>query len=460
MRKLITLAILTLLLAGCGGDSSPSPASPSPATPLASLAPAGSQPPTADPAALFKAMQTRMDSLTTYYVDAQASHKKPANTTATDVKAIHGWIVPPASGDLNITYVGGEQREYLTVGSRTYQKIAADRWQPSEAQTGANPATANIWRSFSDKAKLESLPGETVNGKPSHRLRLSSGEDSFSLWIDSDNNLLKVEGTTTDLQASFNYSRFNEPFKLTEPSGNQVVAPTATDPSAGSGPPPASLVTDSAATTLAPVLAGRTPIPAATLAAELGVDGVADALVDARGLRENGITKGNPQASVVIVEFSDFQCPACKAAFDDALPQVIKTYVDSGQALLVYHPYPLESVHPKARSAANAALCANEQGQFWPYHDRLFQKRQEWVEGQEDSFYALYASSLGLDLVRFKQCYSSKRFDSTIEQSLKLGNAAGLQGTPFFVINSYTLTGAYPFPGFQRLIEAAQQAAQ
>lgn len=458
MRKLITLAILTLLLAGCGGDSST--ASPSPATPLASTASAGSQPTVADPNALLKAMQTRMDSLTTYYVDAQASHKKPANMTASDVKAIHGWIVPPGSGDLNITYVSGEQREYLTVGSRTYQKIAADRWQPSEAQTGANPAMSNIWRSFSDKAKVESLPGETLNGKPSRRLRLSTGEGSFSLWIDSDNNLLKVEGTTSDLQASFNYSRFNEPFKLTEPSGNQVVAPTVTDPSEGTTPPPASVITDGAAVAVTPVLAGRTPIPAATLAAELGVDGVADALLDARQLRKNGITKGNPQASVVIVEFSDFQCPACKAAFDDALPQVIKSYVDSGQALLVYHPYPLESVHPKARSAANAALCANEQGQFWPYHDRLFQNRQEWVEGQEDSFYALYATNLGLDLAKFKQCYSSKRFDSTIEQSLKLGNAAGLQGTPFFVINSYTLTGAYPFPGFQRLIEAAQQAVQ
>ena len=82
--------------------------------------------------------------------------------------------------------------------------------------------------------------------------------------------------------------------------------------------------------------------------------------------------KGNQNAPVTIVEFSDFQCPFCKKSFDQTEQQLLTEYVDSGKAKFVYRDLPLESLHPNARSAALAAECADEQGTFWDFHDKLF----------------------------------------------------------------------------------------
>ena len=90
-------------------------------------------------------------------------------------------------------------------------------------------------------------------------------------------------------------------------------------------------------------------------------------------------TLGKKDAPIVMLEFSDFQCPFCEKFFSGAEPQIIKDYVDTGKVLFVYKDFPLKQIHPMAQKAAEAANCANEQGKFWQYHDKLFSKQIEWA---------------------------------------------------------------------------------
>lgn len=87
---------------------------------------------------------------------------------------------------------------------------------------------------------------------------------------------------------------------------------------------------------------------------------------------------GQQNAKVTIVEFSDFQCPFCKAFFDDTLSQLKKDYIDTGKAKMAYRHFPLSSIHKNAQKAGEASECANEQGKFWQYHDLIFQTQETW----------------------------------------------------------------------------------
>lgn len=90
-------------------------------------------------------------------------------------------------------------------------------------------------------------------------------------------------------------------------------------------------------------------------------------------------TLGKKDAPVIMIEFSDFQCPFCGRFWKDTLPQIKKDYVDTGKVLFVYKDFPLRQIHPLAQKAAEAANCAAEQGKFWEYHDALFGKQIEWA---------------------------------------------------------------------------------
>ena len=87
--------------------------------------------------------------------------------------------------------------------------------------------------------------------------------------------------------------------------------------------------------------------------------------------------KGNSNAPVTIIEFSDFQCPFCSRFFQQTLPQIEKDYIDTGKVKFVYRDLPLDNLHPNARPAHIAAECADEQGKFWDYHDVLFEKQSD-----------------------------------------------------------------------------------
>jgi protein-disulfide isomerase len=179
---------------------------------------------------------------------------------------------------------------------------------------------------------------------------------------------------------------------------------------------------------------------------------------------DGALTLGKQDAAVAVVEFADFQCPFCKRHFDDSFTQIKQEYVDSGKIKYVYKNYPLE-MHPNAQPAANAAECANEQGKFWEYHDKLFATQTEW-EGQESAnataTFKQYAADLGLNAAQFNSCLDSDKYQSQIDKETQEGSSYGVSGTPAFFIGNdkagYTpVQGAKPYTTFKQAIDQAIQ---
>ena len=154
---------------------------------------------------------------------------------------------------------------------------------------------------------------------------------------------------------------------------------------------------------------------------------------------------GPSSAPIELVEFSDFQCPFCYRAHP-TVKQVLSTY--GSKIRFVYRNYPLPN-HPNARPAAEAAQCANDQGQFWAYHDRLFADQTKL--GNDDL--KASAAALGLDAGRFNACFDSHKYKARVDTDLQAGNEAGVNGTPAFFINGRSLSGAQPFEAFKRVID-------
>ncbi len=165
--------------------------------------------------------------------------------------------------------------------------------------------------------------------------------------------------------------------------------------------------------------------------------------------------KGDPNAPVVIVEYSDYQCPFCQRHFAQVLPQ-LQPYIDDGTVLYVFKDFPLTSIHPQAPKAAEAARCAGDQDAYWSMHDLLFQNQQQW-SGQATAvnIFKGYAGQLGLNQAAFDQCLDSNQHAAVVEANLQEGVGYGVRGTPAFFINRTLLPGAYPIEAFQQLIEEA-----
>ena len=168
-----------------------------------------------------------------------------------------------------------------------------------------------------------------------------------------------------------------------------------------------------------------------------------------------GQTKGAPTAPVIMEEFSDFQCSYCGKFSRETLPRLTKAYVDTGMVRLIYRHYAI--LGPDSEAAAEASACAGAQGQFWPYHDRLFaaQGRSAFTEKN----LLRLAHELSLDLTAYAACLGSGRFRSQVRAETNAAMALGLRGTPGFVINGRPLVGALPFDVFQSVIEEALATA-
>lgn len=163
--------------------------------------------------------------------------------------------------------------------------------------------------------------------------------------------------------------------------------------------------------------------------------------------------KGEENAKVTIVEFSDFECPFCANFYKDTLPQIQSEYIDKGLVKLDYRHYPL-SFHPQAKPLGIAAECANEQGMFWQMHDKIF---DENVAGALTSAnadtYKEWAGEIGLDTASFNSCYDAGRGGDTVDADFTLGSEVGVSGTPTFYINGRQLVGAQPFASFKAIID-------
>jgi protein-disulfide isomerase len=156
--------------------------------------------------------------------------------------------------------------------------------------------------------------------------------------------------------------------------------------------------------------------------------------------------KGPATAPVTLIEFSDFQCPFCSRV-NPTLKEIEEQY--KGKIKIAFRNLPLP-FHDKAHLAAEAALAANEQGKFWPMHDKLFANQQALDRPALDK----YAQDLGLNMSKFKAALDSGKFKDKVDQDAKEGAAIGATGTPTFFINGTRLVGAQPADKFKSVIDA------
>jgi len=175
--------------------------------------------------------------------------------------------------------------------------------------------------------------------------------------------------------------------------------------------------------------------------------------------------RGNQNARVVLIEFSDYQCPFCGRFYRDTLPQVEKEYIGAGKIKYVFNHLPLDDLHPVAFKAAQAVECAGDQGKFWDLHGRLFANQSLLASVN----WTVQAKAIGLNLPQFDQCLESGKTEAAVRASVEQAGSLGIQATPTFVIglvdaknpgdtNIKILTvigGAYPFPVFKAAIDKA-----
>ena len=166
--------------------------------------------------------------------------------------------------------------------------------------------------------------------------------------------------------------------------------------------------------------------------------------------------KGDKDAPVTIIEFSDYQCPFCKRFYDNTLGQIDEEYIKNGKVRLVFRDYPL-GFHPKAIPAAIAANCAGEQGKYWELHDFFFENPDKL----DISTVIASTEELGLDKGKFEKCVNDKN-EAEVNKDFQDGQQYGVRGTPSFFIgktgDGKEMTGIYvrgaqPFNVFKNHID-------
>ncbi len=175
-----------------------------------------------------------------------------------------------------------------------------------------------------------------------------------------------------------------------------------------------------------------------------------------------GVERGDPNAPITILEFGDFQCPACQQFATFVKPQLDLAYVDAGIARFVFHDYPIVSGHAHAFLAARGARCALDQGEqyFWPFHDQLFSHQSTWSLSQGPPMNAFedYAATIGLDMGDFADCLDSDRFADVVSANMRLGIELGVSGTPTVFVSKgggmgIRVTRWSEFDGFKAVID-------
>jgi len=175
-----------------------------------------------------------------------------------------------------------------------------------------------------------------------------------------------------------------------------------------------------------------------------------------------GTALGDPNAPVKIDIFEDFQCPSCRTFTEEVGPQLIETYVATGQVYYVFHHYAFldtNTVTKESQQAANAAMCANEQGKFWEYHDVLFANWNGENQGAfSDRRLLAFAETVdGLDIDAFTACFEEDRYEDDIKADFELGQQMGVTGTPSVFVNGEIISPGFipQFTDIQQAIEAA-----
>ncbi len=162
--------------------------------------------------------------------------------------------------------------------------------------------------------------------------------------------------------------------------------------------------------------------------------------------------KGNENAPVIVVEYSDYECPFCGRFYSETLSLIESRYINTGKVRFVYKDFPL-SFHPNAQKAAEATRCVKEQKGdegYWAMHDKIFENQQSLSIAS----LRLWANEIGLNMQQFDSCLQSGKMATVVQKDFSEGQQDGVQGTPAFFINGKIISGAQPFPAFQQAIES------
>jgi len=163
-------------------------------------------------------------------------------------------------------------------------------------------------------------------------------------------------------------------------------------------------------------------------------------------------TKGNLESPVVLVEYSDFQCPAC-GAYYPLVHQITDEFGD--KITFAYRHFPLAQIHPNAELAARASEAAEIQGKFWEMHDMLFEHQRDWSDSRDaETIFASYAEELGLDKAKFLEDIDSSDVKARVRRDMESGNSMRIPGTPTFFLDGVQIQNPRSYDEFRALINS------
>lgn len=162
-------------------------------------------------------------------------------------------------------------------------------------------------------------------------------------------------------------------------------------------------------------------------------------------------TKGNKEAVVKLVEYSDLQCPAC-GVYYPIVKQIVEEFSDS--VLFEYRHFPLRSIHPNAQGAALATEAAGLQGKFWEMHDILFENQKEWSGKNGNDIFNVYAEEIGLDVLKFESDLSfNEDIKNKVENDYQSGLDLKVNATPTFFLNGVKIENPRSYGEFKSIIQ-------
>lgn len=190
-----------------------------------------------------------------------------------------------------------------------------------------------------------------------------------------------------------------------------------------------------------------------TATTSAGMSGLTDSVSAAA---DRGRIRGSADAPVWFIEVSDFQCPFCKQWHDASFAALDNEYVQTGKVRMAYLNFPLSSIHPNARAAAEAAMCASVQDKFWQMHESLFDTQQRW-EGQSNPMptFDSLAVAAGVEPKAWRDCMSTHATAKLIDADRDRSRTAGVRSTPTFFVGDRQLVGAYPTDSFRVALDSA-----
>jgi protein-disulfide isomerase len=174
-------------------------------------------------------------------------------------------------------------------------------------------------------------------------------------------------------------------------------------------------------------------------------------------VQSNGYVTGAASAPIEVIEFGDFECPACAQFATITEPDVRARLIDKGIIRFRFIDFPL-SMHQNTWPASRAAACADEQGKFWQFHDALYQTQDQWngeATNNPNPFFKQLAGRLGLNQQQFDQCVDSKKTQAKVQAHEQLAEQQHIRATPSFIIGGKIVEGPRPYDQFKTLVDSA-----